>query len=156
MGKAIGNREDTRVWKDSWLPLEKNINFFWPVQEKGLDLRVSDLLTTDMKWNEAKLEEFVPLLVDQIKCLRPSETGAADIFIWRSARSGKYSTKLGYFTATMGEFTTTLADPENFDWMKDIWKCTFSPKMRMFLWSITQNALPFGANLQHIGIQSKA
>ena len=137
------------------IPKRKYQNF-GPIQEKRLDLRVSYLLTSDMKWNEARLEEFVPLLADQIKCLRPSETGAAYIFIWRPARSGKYSTKSGYFTTTMGEATTTLADPENFDWMKDIWKCTFSPKMRMFLWSITQNTLPFGANLQHKGIQSEA
>ncbi|KAF3514324.1 hypothetical protein F2Q69_00000178 [Brassica cretica] len=42
-----------------------------------------------MKWNEARVQEFVPLLADKIKCLRPNETGAADIFIWQPAKSDK-------------------------------------------------------------------
>ena len=60
------------------------------------------------------------------------------------------------FTASMGEANPGPADPNSFDWIKDIWRGNFSPKMRMFLWSIVQNALPLGVNLQHRGINSEA
>ena len=56
----------------------------------------------------------------------------------------------------MGEANPEPADPNSFDWIKDIWRGNFSPKMRMFLWSIVQNALPLGVNLQHRGINSEA
>lgn len=42
----------------------------------------------------------------------------------------------------------------DFKWVKDIWSGPFSPKMRVFLWSIIQKALPFGENLQTRGMQS--
>lgn len=60
--------------EDSWLSLEENIKIYGPIPETGLDLRVSNLLTSELKWNESRLKEFIPLLVDRVKCIRPSET----------------------------------------------------------------------------------
>ncbi|CDY44322.1 BnaC05g30710D [Brassica napus] len=34
VGKAIGNGEDTRVWKDSWLSLEENIKILGQSKKK--------------------------------------------------------------------------------------------------------------------------
>ncbi|KAL0690146.1 hypothetical protein Bca4012_089824 [Brassica carinata] len=157
VGRVIGNGEDTKVWNDSWITLQENIKIYGPVPETGMDLRVSDLLTSEMKWNESRLKEFIPLVADRVKCIRPSETGATDTYIWQAAKSGIYSSKSGYFIASMGEANPGPADPNSFDWIKDIWRGgNFSPKMRMFLWLIVQNALPLGVNLQHRGINSEA
>lgn len=74
VGRVIGNGEDTEVWNDSWITLQENIKIYGPVPEAGMDLRVSDLLTSEMKWNESRLKEFIPLVADRVKCIRPSET----------------------------------------------------------------------------------
>ena len=156
VGKAIGNGEDTKVWNDSWLALQENIKIYGPIPESGIDLRISDLLTSEMKWNESRLQEFIPLVADRVKCIRPSKTGASDTFIWQASKSGKYSSKSGYFTVSMNDAIPEPSDHNGFDWIKDIWRGSFSPKMQMFLWSIAQNALPLGVNLQHRGINSEA
>ncbi|KAL0795714.1 hypothetical protein Bca101_067091 [Brassica carinata] len=92
VGKAIGNGEDTKVWKDAWISLEDNVKNYGPIPEEGLDLRVSDLTHFGTKMEREQTEE-------------------------------------------------------------EIWRDSCSPKMRMFLWTAAQNALPVGANLQQRGIQ---
>lgn len=76
LGKAIGNGMSTKVWQDSWISLEKNVKPIGPCTEEVLDLRVSDLLTSDLKWNRRRLEEILPLLASQIQTIRPSTKGA--------------------------------------------------------------------------------
>lgn len=43
---------------------------------------------------------------------------------------------------------------DEFDWIKDIWSPRCSPKMKLFMWSIVQDALPLGENLQRRGVTS--
>lgn len=74
LGKAIGNGMTTKVWKDAWVSLDEHIKIFGPVQEEALDLRVSDLLTDDMKWNTARIERFLPDFKEKILRLHPSQT----------------------------------------------------------------------------------
>lgn len=62
LGKAIGNGQTTRVWKDSWISLEEDVRPLGPQREEDMDLMVSDLLTTDMKWNGARLKEILPMM----------------------------------------------------------------------------------------------
>ncbi|XP_013674020.2 uncharacterized protein LOC106378438 [Brassica napus] len=45
---------------------------------------------------------------------------------------------------------------DSFDWIKDIWTVKCSPKVKLFLWSIAQEALPLGEALQRRGIQAEA
>lgn len=42
------------------------------------------------------------------------------------------------------------------NWHKDVWNGAFSPKLRVFIWSMLQNALPTGENLQFRGINNSA
>ena len=76
MRKAIGNGLTTKVWQDSWILLEKNLKPIGPCTESVLDLWVSDLLTSDLKWNKQMLEEMLPALAAQIQTIRPSTKGA--------------------------------------------------------------------------------
>lgn len=163
LGKAIGNGQDTRVWKDSWISLSHQLKPYGPIPEAALDLRVSDLLTDDLKWNKSRINEFLPEFSAHIQCLRPSTTGAEDAFIWLPLQSGTYSTKSGYNTRAL---TTTpavvpppsSASPTNtgFAWIKDVWSLHTSPKLRVFLWSIIQGALPVGVELQRRGMLAAA
>lgn len=54
LGKAIGNGKTTKLWKDSWSSLNDQTKPIGPVPEAAMDLRVSDILTTDLKWNKKK------------------------------------------------------------------------------------------------------
>lgn len=60
LGKALDNGQDTRVWKDAWISLDSNLKPCGPISEAHLDLRVSDLLTDDLKWNSKRIEEVLP------------------------------------------------------------------------------------------------
>ena len=133
LGKAIGNGETTSVWKDSWISLDEDIKPYGPVPESFIDLKVSDLLTSDLKWNEKRLAEILPQMASRIKCIHPSERGAADIYIWQPVKSGQYTTRSGYNSAVRND-TGGAAIPNNgFDWIKDVWTGKFSPKMSLRL-----------------------
>lgn len=153
VGKAIGNGQTTRLWKDSWISLSEDTKQYGPIKEEHLDLRVSDLLTSELKWNRQRIEKLIPELASQIQCIQPSRSGAEDIFIWQPLPSGVYSTKSGYNTVASQAINRRRdSDDQSFDWIKDIWSGKYSPKLKTFLRSIIQNALPLGVNLQRRGM----
>lgn len=153
LGQAIGNGTSTRVWKDSWISLDEHIKPFGPIQEEAVDLRVSDLLTDDLKWNAQRIKRFLPEFAERIQCIKPRRSGAEDRFIWQPLPSGIYSTRSGYNSMINSSQRCNVSRPiVEFDWIKDIWSTSCSPKMRMFLWSMVQEALSLGENLQRRGI----
>ncbi|XP_018435308.1 uncharacterized protein LOC108807521 [Raphanus sativus] len=161
LGKAIGNSQSTRVWKDSWISLDTDIKPFRPVQIDALDLRVSDLLTDDLKWNTQRINDFLPQLSEQIHLLRPSSLGTEDIFVWQPLQSGIYTTKSGYRASLQAprvppSLPNSITNASEFSWVKDIWNSQCSPKLRVFLWSIVRRAIPVGENLRSRGILSNA
>lgn len=156
LGKAIGNGCTTSVWKDTWVSLTSQVKPYGPIAEADMDLTVSDLLTDDMQWNTKRLKEVLPLLVDQIKCIKPSSTGAEDVFIWQPTSSGDYTTKSGYAVAATKGSTLLVPNSDLFNWIRDVWATECSPKMKVFTWSIIQRALPLGENLQSRGIHAQA
>ena len=154
IGKAIGNGQTTAVWKDSWISLDDNVKPYGPIQEEGTDLMVSDLLTDDLNWNRARVEKFLPELSTKIMSLHPSRSGMEDRFIWQPLPTGTYSTRSGYFSASKKVKEQSTNTDDNFNWIREVWRHKCSPKLRLFLWSIINNALPLGENLQKRGILS--
>ncbi|XP_022557398.2 uncharacterized protein LOC111205592 [Brassica napus] len=154
LGKAIGNGLTTRVWQDSWISLSADVKPYGPITEDARDLRVSDLLTYDLKWNVKRIKELLPELAATIQRLQPSQMGVEDAFIWQPLTSGIYSTKFGYHSAmTSRNHPSSHARTVTIiDWYKDVWSTKCSPKLKVFLWSIVQRALPTGVNLQRRGI----
>lgn len=111
MGKAIGDGQSTKVWHDSWISLNEDVKPYGPIPEKALDLRVSDLLTTNLEWNTNRINELLPECCSQIQCLRPSRLNSDDIYVWQPVQSGTYSSKSGYIAASMkGTTSTSTAD----------------------------------------------
>lgn len=141
VGKAIGNGLTTRVWKDSWISLDKDTKFYGPIQEDALDLTVSNLLTSDMQWNKSIIEQLLPQVAKEIQMLQPGHRAARDIYVWQPLQSGVYSTKSGYYTAAMKDQIQVRPSDDSFDWIKDIWAERSPPKMKLFMWSIAQEAL---------------
>ena len=156
LGKAIGNGQTTRVWHDSWISLSEHIKVFGPINENALDLTVVDLLTDDLSWNSKRIEEFLPQFAKQIQSIQPSQKGVENVYIGcQPVQSGIYSTKSGYNTAAANLGSNQYSSPQEFNWIKDIWSGKCSPKMKVFLWSIIQQALPLGDNLQSRGVQAE-
>lgn len=155
VGKAVGNGSTTHVWRDSWISLDTQLKPYGPIEEAVQDLVVADLLTSDLEWNTKRIREVLPGLATQIQCLQPSKAGGEDKIIWLPLPSGVYSTRSGYNSLAARPLAQTpQTNVEVFEWVKDVWKGSFSPKMKMFLWSIIQNALPLGENLQKRGLGS--
>lgn len=57
-----------------------------PIKESALDLTVTDLLTSELKWNKARIEKLLPEFIDQIRCIQPSSLGAQDTVIWNRTK----------------------------------------------------------------------
>ena len=121
-----------------------------------MDLTVSDLLTSDMKWNKKRVEELLPLVAEEIQMIHPGNQSTEDIYVWQPLQTGKYTTKSGYYTAAMKGQRIQEPMPDAFEWVKDIWNAKCSPKMKLFMWSIILEAIPLGELLQRRGIQSEA
>lgn len=112
VGKAIGNGLTTKIWKDSWISLHKDVRPYGPIHEKALDLTVADLLTTDMKWNKKRVEELLPQIATEIQLLHPGHPASEDIFVWQPSRTGTYTTKSGYYTAATVSLAPSLSNSD--------------------------------------------
>lgn len=158
LGKAIGNGQTTRLWKDGWVSLDANVKPYGPLKEEHMDLMVSDLLTTDLRWNKDRINEIIPELADKILCIQPSRSGAEDRMIWQPQTNGIYTTKSGYFSAAKQSKSHLQVNRafDNLNWTRDVWRSACSPKLRLFLWSIVNKAIPIGENLQKRGMLSAA
>lgn len=156
LGKAIGNGNTTKVWHDTWISVTEDIKPFGPIQEEALDLRVSDLLTTELQWNTKRIKELLPELVDKIQRIHPSKMGEEDCYIWRPSQSGIYTTKSGYNSMALERASTLnpLQPQSEFKWYRDVWSAPAPPKLKVFLWSCIQRAIPVGENLETRGIRT--
>lgn len=163
LGKAIGNGQNTRVWRDSWISTTSPLKPYGPIHEAALNLRVSDLLTDDLKWNTSRINKFLPELTTQIRCIKPSKEGADDSYIWLPLQSGIYTTKSGYKALTQSDLpphppagTIINTNAPEFNWIKEVWAVKTAPKLKLFLWALIQGALPVGSELQRRGMVSAA
>lgn len=76
-------------------------------------------------------------------------------YIWQPLPSGIYSTRSGYNSvANLNQEQNISSSIGDFNWIKDVWSISCSPKMKVILWSIIQVALSLGENLQKGGISS--
>ncbi|CAA7050210.1 unnamed protein product [Microthlaspi erraticum] len=128
-----------------------------PPNLQDKDLLVSDLLLDQpRRWNKEKIENLLPHHLNDILLIRPSLTGARDSFIWIPTKSGDYSVKTGYHVALGTTDAPAQHNHSSINWNLEIWHGRFSPKMKVFLWKIMQEALPLGDNLLSRGLMDNA
>lgn len=76
LSKAIGDGENTRIWKDPWLSSTKPMRPIGPVTEDNQDLVVADLLCRgSMEWNMSKIKSILPQYLNTILSIKLSITG---------------------------------------------------------------------------------
>lgn len=155
LGKAIGDGSTTKVYKDSWIKPSQNLRPFGPTTQDEQDLFVADLLSRETReWNVAKIDKLLPNLAHLILQVKPSVLDATDSYVWSLQQSGQYTTKSGYFSMVQREAPTAPPAPQTvpLDWKKLVWSPRLSPKLKLFLWKILNEALPTGENLQKRGL----
>lgn len=147
LGWVVGNGSSIRVWDDPWLSLTSQSAPFGPATEATSSLTVSDLfLENSMEWNQELIRQVLPLWENIIMCIKPSLSGAPDKLVWLGTQSGAYTTKSGYHRALKKrtEEGENANNREGFNWFKGVWSLNTSPKIKLFLWRLFQQALPVG------------
>ncbi|XP_019092384.1 PREDICTED: uncharacterized protein LOC109129176 [Camelina sativa] len=112
----------------------------------------NDHLTMDSRdWNLPLIKEILPNYEEDILKIRPSATGGEDTWAWLPTVSGTYTSKSGYFETLnqreRGDAAQVPPPVTDFQWHSAIWALKCSPKIKMFLWKLAQEALPLGAKL---------
>ena len=147
MGWVVGDGSSINVWNDPWLSLTDQLRPTGPATEASRNLKVADLFNENSKiWNMETVQMLLPQWEGTIKAIQPSITGAPDKQIWLSTPSGEYTTKSGYHT-TIARKTEELEQVEaagEVEWFKSVWNLNTSPKIKMFLWKVFQQAIPVG------------
>lgn len=157
ISKAIGNGESTIVWDEPWISTECPLKPMGPPNRNDQQLRVSDLLCDHTKeWNIDLVNRLLPQYANDIFCLKPSKGLSTDKYIWSMCTNGEYPTKTGYHSASpslIAEDAITPPNRDRFNWNKEVWKASCSPKIQLFLWKVVQGALPLGENLKKRGLR---
>lgn len=152
LGWILGNGKDVRVWNTPWLSASIPKCPTGPPSEEGADLMVTDLLLLNSTvWNLDAIRHYVPQHEEEIGKLVLSSLPKPDALRWLPVKAGAYTTKSGY---ELGKIHSKPESVESFSWSTNIWKVKTSPKLKMFMWKATCNALPLGSALANRGLTS--
>lgn len=127
--KRIGDGSSTDIWRDRWLPNHFDARPLTP--QEGQDVqRVSDLITDDGQWDEARIRQTF-ISVDAAAILRiPIRAQVDDLWAWEMEKHGVYSVKSAYRLLDSNRFIGNATDSpsasENEVW-KLIWKLKVNP-----------------------------
>ncbi|XP_030477324.1 uncharacterized protein LOC115694334 [Syzygium oleosum] len=147
----VGDGRKIKTREDVWLPIGK---IGGPARQNEPQ-QVADLINQEThEWKEQALKEiFQEEVVNQILLIPISTTPVEDKLIWTGTKSGDYTVKGGYNRIRM---TDSMQDNNNLasssyqpprNLWTSIWQLPVYPKIRFFLWSLCQNALPTRENL---------
>ncbi|XP_010424733.1 PREDICTED: uncharacterized protein LOC104709889 [Camelina sativa] len=120
-----------------------------PTKEKA-HWKVKELLyPNSTKWNVEVIRQVIPHHEEEILSLILSDSPKPDKLRWLPERSRNYTTKSGY---NLCKCSVVPGASGSFNWSKNVWKVTTSPKLRMFLWKVVRNVIPVGMLLVSRGI----
>ncbi|XP_055962325.1 uncharacterized protein LOC130015694 [Mercurialis annua] len=146
----VGNGETIDAIKDKWIT---SASFMKPVGYSNIptDCRVCYFLNDGGGWDERKLAAcFSPEDVVNVLKLPISRNLPPDKLFWTPEKRGLYTVKSGYYQAckllNMGSASSSSGTVSNGLWPK-IWRRSFQPKHRHFLWRILHEALPCNVKL---------
>lgn len=147
MGWVIGNGELVSVWRDNWLSTAQQMSPIGPPSSEEVDMRVKDLLLPDGSgWNLEQIRKYLSQYESHIRKIMPCPS-MQDERVWL----GAYSTRSGYALAKVNVGDSN----SDFSWKNCIWNVKCSPKLRLFLWKLKNNALAVGETLVKRGITAE-
>lgn len=146
----VGDGQRINIWRDRWLP--RGV-IGGPVNRNDPEI-VAELINSESRlWEEPKVQAlFDEQVAQQVLSTPISIQSQQDRLIWMGNQSGTYSVKSGYnrvYSKTnhhdLNRATTSYQPPRSL-WIR-LWDTPIPPKIKFFLWSICQNALPTKENL---------
>lgn len=147
---SIGNGENISIREDHWL----SRGTIGGPANKNEPSKVAELISNqNAKWDEPILRQiFDEKLVIEILSTPLNLSFGKDKLIWTGRQSGLYTVKTGYnvirdkTSLPSTDQASTSFQPSRGLWNR-IWKAHIPPKIRFFLWSLCQDALPTKVNL---------
>lgn len=146
----VGDGKQIRIREDVWLPRGRiggGANLNEPTT-------VAELIVPEEKeWDVAKLKEmFDEQVINEILSIPLSSNSSMDRIAWMGNNVGSYSVKSGYNKICSqkkqlkeNQPSSSYQPPRGL-WTT-IWQTPHYPKVKFFLWSVCNNALPTRENL---------
>ncbi|KAF4387512.1 hypothetical protein F8388_011660 [Cannabis sativa] len=106
---------------------------------------VSSLFNEDREWDfQLSAIWMVPSVASSLNLIPRLPNNHEDKLIWKDATSGEFSTRVAYKSIIKSRRA------ENDPIWGHIWKLKISERMKLFLWKLGRDILPFGERLQRI------
>ncbi|KAF9611966.1 hypothetical protein IFM89_037249, partial [Coptis chinensis] len=151
LGWKIGDGTSINLSTDSWIPGNEGVIAPISLTNSISPLFVSDLIdSTTRKWRSNIIYHCWPEdIAKQIISIPLSLSANPDERIWTLSVNGKYTVKSGYH-ALHSTNTTPL-----FDW-RIIWTLKCPPRVKVFMWKLSRDALKSSSNLFRFGLNINA
>jgi hypothetical protein len=157
--RRIGTGQHTRVWTQNWLPRDTRLK---PIAATAADppTLVSELIIqTTRSWNIDILEAFfLPMDIEVIRSIPLGMVRHDDQWAWHFEKNGIFSVRSCYrmLVKTKVEREAWLADRpssssnDQKSWTS-LWKTKVPSKIRVFLWRLSHQSLPYYSPAPHYG-----
>ncbi|KAF4375115.1 hypothetical protein F8388_017261 [Cannabis sativa] len=143
----IANGRSINMWHAPWIPWLEWDQFraaFNPMIVPNSTF-VSSLFNEDREWDfQLSATWMVPSVASSLNLIPRLPNNHEDKLIWKDATSGEFSTRVAYKSIIKGR----RAEKDTI-W-GNIWKLKISERMKLFLWKLGRDILPFGERLQRI------
>jgi hypothetical protein len=141
---------NSSFWYTNWAGIGTLANQVLYVDIHDLQMRVRDVFI-DGKWNFNMLYTTIPSNVtDRLKllpvCLNPQ---VADCYTWKGNLNGLYTAQDGYYWLNHNDFINNATNEISWNWL---WHIPAPEKIKFFIWTALQNALPTKTMLSHRGL----
>lgn len=147
---AVGNGQKISIRTDKWLKM----GVIGGPAARNEPSKVAELIDFENAvWKEDLLRSmFDQNIVMEILATPFGLPTTEDKLIWLSNKSGRYTVKSGYLlhrknTMVFQDQLPTTSYQVSPELWKHIWNASIQPKIKFFLWSACQNALPTMENL---------
>uniref|UniRef100_A0A803QC15 Reverse transcriptase zinc-binding domain-containing protein n=1 Tax=Cannabis sativa TaxID=3483 RepID=A0A803QC15_CANSA len=142
---ADGSKVD--LWHSPWIPwLDWNMSrvAFNPLCVQN-SIKVSTLLGEDGEWIPRSVHRwFVPSVASSLNLVRRLPRSQEDLLVWKDATNGLFSPRVAYKSIIKGRWG------ESDQIWNRIWKLQITERLKMFLWKLCRDIIPFGNRLQRI------
>ncbi|KAL0417061.1 UNVERIFIED_CONTAM: hypothetical protein Slati_3538000 [Sesamum latifolium] len=148
----VGDGHTIPICGQPWLPRPTTFQLILNPQTLTTNARVKDIITASREWNTELIKsEFHPYDAECILGINLGDAGDQDELVWHYDKQGKLSVRTAYHIARTisTEVGVSYASPS---W-HFIWKSKAQPKVLLFAWKASRNALSTMSQLRHRGVK---
>ncbi|KAF4347147.1 hypothetical protein G4B88_007902 [Cannabis sativa] len=142
---ADGGKAD--LWASPWIPWldwDKSRAAFNPLCVPN-PIKVSTLIGANGEWIASSVQRwFVPSVASSLHLIQRLPSSQDDLLVWKDATNGMFSPSVAYKSIIKSRWGET-----DQIWLR-IWKLQLTERLKMFLWKLCRDIIPFGNRLQRI------